>query len=456
MPIPYERLWPAQQQFLKMPYNASVDICCYQGGYGSGKTFIGSLLGLLLCFKHPGICGLVIGKTYPLVRDTTLQSYFQHLEAMGLFRDKDFYWHATEHKLRFSNGSFILFRHIAHPDKLKSLNCGWIEIEEMGMLSEADFLMLLSRLRQPGIPKYRLFGHTNPQPGKGWIYKYFVENAGNQGKTVCYRRIIAPTLENKALPEAYISNMSHTFDDAYYQMNVLGQDTDLNNQKVCPQWSDANMEATPYRPELRLYLSCDFNVDPMSWVFAHRFNGEYHFVDELCAENCTTREAAERVFQRYGTHRTGLVITGDASGNNRSSKGKHALETDYTILRNTLSSLGMANVSIDIRSKNPPVHSRIAAWNAFVCNNQGVRRIKVNPACKRLIENCEALSYIPGTSDIRIPTVRQIERNPEQKFVKHIFDAASYLVERYDPIRLEAPIQNNYTLRYKPFTPKRR
>ena len=58
------QFFDAQREFLEIPHDYSIDVAVYQGGYGSGKTFCGSLLGILLCLKYPGIRGLVGAKTY--------------------------------------------------------------------------------------------------------------------------------------------------------------------------------------------------------------------------------------------------------------------------------------------------------------------------------------------------------------------------------------------------------
>ena len=81
------KLLKAQREFLEIPHDYSLDVAVYQGGYGSGKTFSGSLLGILLALKFPGVRGLVGAQTYTLVRDTTLQTYFEHLENFN-FVDK--------------------------------------------------------------------------------------------------------------------------------------------------------------------------------------------------------------------------------------------------------------------------------------------------------------------------------------------------------------------------------
>ena len=75
-----------KSKILEVPHGLDMDVCVYQGGFGSGKTWAGSLLGVLLALKFPGITGLVGAQTYSLVRDTTLSTYFEHLENFGMQR----------------------------------------------------------------------------------------------------------------------------------------------------------------------------------------------------------------------------------------------------------------------------------------------------------------------------------------------------------------------------------
>ena len=57
--------------------------------------------GILLALKFNGIRGLVGAQTYTLVRDTTLQSYFEHLDSMKLVDGVDYKWMSSEQKLIF-------------------------------------------------------------------------------------------------------------------------------------------------------------------------------------------------------------------------------------------------------------------------------------------------------------------------------------------------------------------
>lgn len=448
---PYNELWPAQKLLMEVEPDVDFDIACYQGGYGSGKTFVGALLGLVLCQRHPGIKGMAVAKTYPLLRDTTLEMYFQHLDTFGFREGLDYVWKATQSKLLFPcwKGSEILFRHLERPGKLKSLTLGWIHAEEMSQLTESDFLMLLSRMRQPDIHPYRFFGTTNPEDSKGWIYRYFVEKAGQEiaslstGKTfkTVYRRIVASTRENKALPEGYVETLVGAFDKDYAAMNIEGLDSEYSSGLVCKGLHVDNFIDTRYRENYRIYLSCDFNVDPMCWVLAHRIGAEYHFFDELCLENTNTFGAISTFIQKYQHHQSGITITGDASGYQRSTKSFTPGHTDYTIIQNALIEAGYSDIKLDIRLSNPHVKDRVSAWNALIENALGQRRIFINPhTCPKLKWNCENLRYIPGSSEIWEPSHKEIQFDLSKvlKYTKHPFDAASYLIERYDSITLKA------------------
>ena len=78
------KLLDKQKEFLEVPHNEGLDVAIYQGGFGSGKTWSGSLLGLMLARKYPGCVGLVGAKEYSLLKDTTMVSYFEHLDNMEI------------------------------------------------------------------------------------------------------------------------------------------------------------------------------------------------------------------------------------------------------------------------------------------------------------------------------------------------------------------------------------
>lgn len=426
------KLLDAQRKFLEIPHSYSLDVAVYQGGYGSGKTFAGALLGILLALKFPGIRGLVGAQTYTLVRDTTLQTYFEHLDNMGFSQGKDYKWISAEQKLIFHNGSEILFRHFDEPDKLKSLNLGFVEIEEMSDIPYDTFKMLLARMRQ-GIRKdwknftYRIFGHTNPELQRGWVYKTFFDSPPPN-----YRLICAPTTQNIYLPKGFCEELKQLYDEQYYNTFVLGQTGNYSQNLVVKDFSDENIKDIKYRDDFDVHISCDFNVDPMAWVLAHKTEDKVFYFDEIVLENTTTAKTCDEFYHRYPNHKGNIIINGDASGDNRSCTSEY---TNYVIIKKKLQSYGY-DPDIKIKAFNPPIKNRIAAFNAKIRNANGEISLYISPKCEKLLYNVYNLRYVEGSSKIDIPSYTQIKQSKELKFLSHPFDAASYLVDFYWPIVL--------------------
>ena len=426
------KLLDAQRQFLEIPHNYTLDVAVYQGGYGSGKTFAGALLGILLAIKYPGIRGLVGAQTYTLVRDTTLKTYFEHLDNIGFKDGTDYKWNSSEQKLIFHNGSEILFRHFDEPNRLKSLNLGFVEIEEMSDIPYDTFKMLLARMRQRilkswGNFTYRIFAHTNPELQQGWIYKTFFINPPPN-----YRIICAPTTQNIYLPKGFCEELKQLYDEKYYNTFVLGQTGNYNDNLVVKDFTKENIKDIPYRPDFDVHISCDFNVDPMAWVLAHKTEDKVFYFDELVIENTTTSKTCDEFYRRYPNHKGKIIVNGDASGDNRSCTSEY---TNYVIIKKKMISFGY-DVDIKIKAFNPPIKNRVAAFNAKVKNAAGQIGLYISPKCEKLLYNIYNLRYIEGTSKIDIPSYTQIKQTKELKFLSHPFDAASYLVDFYWPIVL--------------------
>lgn len=427
-------LLPKQREFITVPHDYGLDVACYQGGYGSGKTWCGSLLGIMLARKYAGSKGLVAAKTFTLLRDTTLVSYFEHLDNMGYKLGKDYTYNKQEHKIKLNNGSEILFRDLDNPEKIKSLNLHWIEIEECSQVGVGAVKQCLARLRGTVKPtwdknfKYRFFMHTNPQPNKGWIYEYF---AGEK-KQPNWRLVIAPTSNNIYLPEHFIKELQNQYDEEYYKINVLGQFGDYSSGLIVKGFTDLdNVCHLGYNRFEPLYLTCDFNVDPMCWIIAHKDDENIYFINELIVENTCTQAVAEEFCRKYPNHKGQIIICGDASGDYRNAQSEF---TNYMIIKKVLENHGYTP-QIKIRNFNPSIMSRIQAFNAKVKNFNGEPHIFIDKKCKWLLYNIYNLSYKEGTTIVDVPTLKQIQNDRDKKFLEHPFDAASYLVEYFYPVK---------------------
>ena len=429
--MPEYKLLDKQREFLQIPHDNELDVAMYQGGFGSGKTWCGSLLVIMGCRKYPGLKVLVGAKEYELLKNTTMVSFFEHLDNMGYVKDKDYTYNKNDKKVIFKNGSEVLFKGVEDPEKFKSLNLHWIELEEASQIPDASFKALLGRLRGTIRKdwkdfKYRLFGHTNPQPNKGWIYKRFIEKPKEN-----YRLIIAPTSQNIHLPAHFVESLKEEYDEEYYRINVLGEFGDYSSGLVVKGWSKENEKNIVYNKDLPLYLTCDFNVDPMCWLLVHRDDENEYFFDEIVIENTHTQACIEEFLRRYPHHQTKITICGDASGDWRNSQSEF---TNYAIINNELRNYGY-EVEFRLRPYNPPVLSRIQAFNARVKNANGERHIFADKRCKWFLFNMYNLMFKEGSSIVDVPTLKRIQVDRDSKFLEHPFDAGSYIVEYFHPIK---------------------
>ena len=124
-----------------------MDFSLYQGGFGGGKTFCGSLRGLLFAFQWAGSTGLVGAASQDLLDNTTKAKYEWHLENMGMKEGQHYWWSDRKTKLTLANGSTIRFKTVSNWENFRSTEFTWIELEEASVIDEKTFKELSARLR---------------------------------------------------------------------------------------------------------------------------------------------------------------------------------------------------------------------------------------------------------------------------------------------------------------------
>lgn len=142
------------------------------GGYGSGKSYHVGLKIIIKCLQEKRKV-LVVREVYATLKDSCYSLLIEILEELEI----EEYYIATTSPLRikFINGSEIMFRGCDKPEKLKSLNgvsiC-WLE--EPTEIKYAAFKELLGRLRMSNISLHFLMS-LNPVSKSSWVYKHFID-----------------------------------------------------------------------------------------------------------------------------------------------------------------------------------------------------------------------------------------------------------------------------------------
>ncbi|MBI5599195.1 MAG: hypothetical protein HY890_05590 [Deltaproteobacteria bacterium] len=171
--------------------------------------------------------------------------------------------------------------------------------------------------------------------------------------------------------------------------------------------------------KLPVVICCDFNVDPCVWELAQTDGREVRVLDEVVMRDTNTVEMCKEVLRRYGGHKAGFIVYGDAAAAARSTAGK----SDYALM----SELGFKRQSVG--RANPAVKDRVNAVNSILCNTNGEARLTHHPRCRYLKRDFETVTWAEGASEID-------KRDGDRT---HASDALGYFIAAEFALRLKRP-----------------
>ncbi len=301
------------------------------GGYGSGKSTILCIKGIVLSALFPGTLGLIGRKTYPELRDTTRRVFFEVINKYfhpSMIKK----WNKTENHLTFYNNSEVLFRALDDTFKVGSLELGWFGIDELSELdSEEWFQMLRGRLRHPAGP-LKGFGATNPATKESWLYKLFVEKQDPKFQT-----LEIDTYENKdALPEGYIKDLEKfppEWQERYLKgkWGIVPKGTRVFS-KFQPILHLGDFKFNPYLPLMRGW---DFGYRHPAVIFAQETDwSRLLILREMLGTEIQIDDFADQVIRntnKWFPEGSSINDFCDIAGNQRSDKSKL---TSVEVLRN--------------------------------------------------------------------------------------------------------------------------
>ena len=402
-----------------------MDFALYKGGFGSGKTFVGSLRGLLFAFQWAGCSGLVGAASQDLLDNTTKAKYEWHLENMGMKEGQHYWWSDRKTKLTLANGSTIRFKTVSNWENFRSTEFTWIELEEASLIDEKTFKELSARLREATRdvwvnPYKSIFLHTNPQGTRGWIYKLF---SNPKTKIKGYRAVTAPTTENTYLPKTYVDNLMEMYSAEEVEELIMGLDVNRDNTIAFPDFSmQYNVsDDLKFDRNSTLILTCDFNYNPMCWYLVQEINGEWHILKELIENNVTTKEMCKiitPVIDSYGVRK--FTLMGDSHGKDKKTNG-----SDYSVMLAHFSDAGY-DVTLRVQKSNPLIKERLAVLRGLIKNAKGERHLKVSSSCKWLLYNFDECKNQLSNGGLKLPTDNEIQQDDDKRYLIHPIDAISY------------------------------
>lgn len=207
---------PRQAEALQYLSNdSSVNYVLYGGAAGGGKTMLGCTWQILRRLKYPGTRGLIGRAKLDTLKKTTVATFLEVANMIGLIAGKDFTYNQQSHIIKFMNGSEIILADLfLYPSDPYMTDLGGLEItdfliDEAAEVSEKAFNIVSSRVRYK-LNEFNLVpkGLITCNPSKNWIYNQFYLPHKNNSLPEYKAFVQALPGDNLHLPSAYIQSLS--------------------------------------------------------------------------------------------------------------------------------------------------------------------------------------------------------------------------------------------------------
>jgi len=175
----------------------------------------------------------------------------------------------------------------------------------------------------------------------------------------------------------------------------------------------------PYLRTFPIYLTFDFNADPVSCIAVQRGTNKFiHFIKEF--SGAMQLDELCKIIRSTYPHQI-LYVTGDASGNRHDVGFSGRNQTYYTIIQEML---GISSRQLHLNKKNL-FHND----SRMLCNTMfNIKdRVKISKTgCPKLIEDCQIAELDSGSS------VAGRLKKDRGRFKMDLFDAMRYHFQTYD------------------------
>lgn len=336
----------------------------YVGGFGSGKTFVGSLDLLNFFGKHPGTRQGYFGPSYPAIRDIFFPTFEEAAELLGftvVIRESNKEIHVYRNGFYYGT---VICRSMDNPGSIIGFKISRALVDEIDTLKKAKadqaWNKIIARLRLKIDGVENGIGVTTTPEGFLFVYDKFKKNP-----TKSYSMVQASSYENEIyLPDDYIPSLIETYPIQLVKAYVGGEFVNLTSGTVYSSFdrvkNNTDIEWNAREP---LHIGLDFNVCNMSAIISLIRNGKVYDVDEITG-GYDTPSMIDSLKEKYQNCQ--INIYPDASGKNRNAQG--ASESSIQLLM-------QARFNVHAKTQNPFVKDRVLSMN--VSFNKGNHFVNV-------------------------------------------------------------------------------
>lgn len=207
------------------------------------------------------------------------------------------------------------------------------------------------------------------------------------------------------------------YDELTYRQEVLAEDVDKNEKPYLYCYDETKHFGFENKidPELPVWFSFDFNVDPMTCIVSQRKDIlRSDIIDEVRLNSSDIYEMTDYLTAKYRDYIRDCYATGDASGKNNSGMVRGKINY-WKIIKQQLN---LHNEQIRLRKKNLPHEKSRPLVNSVLQNAD----IRVNSNCKQL------------NADLKYSAVDEYGQVIKTSMEgRHFFDTFRYLIDANYP-----------------------
>lgn len=357
----------------------------FVAGYGSGKTWVGSMAKCIHYWEHPKINQGYFAPTYPQIRDIFYPTIEEVSFNMGLRVEI----RESNKEVHFYSGNTYrgttICRSMERPQTIIGFKIGNALVDELDVMEPTKardaWRKIIARMRYNDAALRNGVDVTTTPEGFKETHRLFVTELEDKPHLKdSYGIIQASTYDNEAnLPDDYIQSLLDTYPDELIAAYLNGQFTNLNTGTVYRSYNRVRHNSTEdIKPNETLRIGMDFNVMRMAaTIYVVRPNG-WHAVAEL-KDLFDTPDMIRVIKERYKDHP--IVVYPDATGKNR--EANNASVSDIALLK-------QAGFHVMANSQNPAVKDRIISVNKqFETGNLWVNA----KACPTVAKHLEQQAY---------------------------------------------------------------
>jgi hypothetical protein len=203
------------------------------------------------------------------------------------------------------------------------------------------------------------------------------------------------TAEGGILTPDFIEEARRELDERTFRSQYLAEFT-TSEGAIFYAFDDDSIVDVNINPNDTIYLSFDFNVNPMTCVI---FQNDIA-VKEFEIANSNTIDISNRIirFLEQNKFSGSVYITGDATGNNRHAS---ASSTNYKILRDIFEPyLAKGEYAVKTRHVSN-IEDRFLTANTALCSYTGERKLFISKNCTQLIKYLKSVDRKDFKNDVR-------------------------------------------------------